>query len=118
MRSVTFTPSSLERYVTNGVQRSVTPEAFSAGTTAKVSSGYLLFQSCAEAEAVNASAAALARMIRRVIVVSPLVVVTPLRRLQVCNRLPCTENDTLRPRRRYQAPERPLCRVPAPARCP
>jgi hypothetical protein len=34
----------------------------------------LLFQSCAEAEAVNASAAAPARTIRRVIMVSPLVV--------------------------------------------
>ncbi|MGY3471231.1 hypothetical protein ACVW0I_008102 [Bradyrhizobium sp. LM6.11] len=42
----------------NGAQRSVTPEAFSAGMTAKVSSGYLAFQSSAEAEVVNASAAA------------------------------------------------------------
>src|SRR6185312_10622971 len=56
---------------TNWVQRSVTPEAFSAGTTAKVSSGYLPFQSCAEAEAVKASAAAPARTIRRVIMVKP-----------------------------------------------
>src|SRR5258708_34298761 len=71
MRSVTFTPSCFERYSTNGVQRSVTPEAFSAGTTAKVSSGYLVFQSCAEAEAVNASAAAPARTIRQVIMGNP-----------------------------------------------
>src|SRR3954471_5258498 len=117
MRRLTFTPSSLDRYATNGVQRSVTPEAFSAGTTAKVSSGYLLFQSCAEAEAVNASAAAPARTIRRVIMVSPLVVVTPLRRLQVCNRLPYTEMTLrLRPPCRVQAtPRRP---APARALCP
>jgi hypothetical protein len=50
----------------------VTPEAFSAGTTAKVSSGYFVFQSCADAaEAVNASAAAPARMIRRLIMTFP-----------------------------------------------
>src|SRR6476620_10606374 len=91
MRSVTLMPSSLERYATNGVQRSVTPEAFSAGTTANVSSGYLLFQSCAEAEAVNASATAPATTIRRVIMVSPLVVVTPCRRVQACKRLSGTE---------------------------
>src|SRR5882757_5648639 len=62
-----------------GAQRSVTPEAFSAGTTAKVSSGYLAFQSCADADAVNASAAAPARTMRRVIMVCPLVVVTRFR---------------------------------------
>src|ERR1700738_4480005 len=71
MRKVTFTPSSLDRYATNGVQRSVTPEAFSAGTTAKVSSGYLAFHSCAEAlVAIKASAAAPARMNRRLIMSS------------------------------------------------
>src|SRR6185295_4146022 len=112
MRSVTLTPSSLERYATNGVQRSVTPEAFSAGTTAKVSSGYLPFQSCAEAEAVKTSAAAPARTIRRVIMVSPLVVVTPLGRLQVCNRLPCTEM-TLRLRQRCRVQASPQRRTPA-----
>src|SRR5262249_29117291 len=48
-----------------GAQRSVTPEAFSAGTTAKVSSGYLLFQSCADAaDAENASTAAASTMRR------------------------------------------------------
>src|SRR5689334_5781050 len=63
-----------------GAQRSVTPEAFSAGTTAKVSSGYLPFQSCAEAvEAENASAAAPAKTMRRLIMVCPLVVVTLFR---------------------------------------
>src|SRR5215470_12689406 len=52
----------------NGAQRSVTPEAFSAGTTAKVSSGYLLFQSCADAaDAENTSAAAPASTMRRLI---------------------------------------------------
>src|SRR6266404_2082368 len=72
MRKVTFTPSSLDRYATNGVQRSVTPEAFSAGTTAKVNSGYFVFQSCADAaEAVNASAAAPASMLRRLIMTFP-----------------------------------------------
>jgi hypothetical protein len=54
----------------NGAQRSVTPEAFSAGMTAKVSSGYLAFQSSAEAEAVNASAAAPARINLRVIMIA------------------------------------------------
>src|ERR1700716_2639298 len=73
MRKVTFTPSSLDRYATNGVQRSVTPEAFSAGTTAKVNSGYLVFHSCAEAaEAVRARAAAPAIIIRRLIMTFPL----------------------------------------------
>src|SRR6186713_906471 len=115
MRSVTLTPSSLERYATNGVQRSVTPDAFSAGTTAKVSSGYLLFQSCAEAEAVNASTAAPARTIRRVIMVSPLVVVTPLGRLQVCNRLRCTKM-TLRLRRPCRVQVSPHHPAPALAR--
>ena len=76
-----------------GAQRSVTPEAFSAGTTAKVSSGYLAFQSCAEADAVNASAATPARTMRRVIMMYPLVVVTLFGRLQVCNRPPCTVFD-------------------------
>src|SRR6266581_9762756 len=72
MRKLTFTPSSLDRYATNGVQRSVTPEAFSAGTTAKVNSGYFVFQSCADAaEAVNASAAAPASMLRRLIMTFP-----------------------------------------------
>src|SRR3982075_4640562 len=72
MRKVTFTPSSLDRYATNGVQRSVTPEAFSAGTTAKVNSGYLVFHSCAEAaEVVRTSAAAPARIIRRLIMTFP-----------------------------------------------
>src|SRR3979409_2486502 len=72
IRGVTFAPSSLDKYATNGVQRSVTPEAFSAGTTAKVNSGYLVFQSCAEApEAVKASAAAPARMMRRLIMTFP-----------------------------------------------
>src|SRR5882757_6395873 len=82
MRKLTFTPSSLDKYATNGVQRSVTPEAFSAGTTAKVSSGNLAFQSCADAEPVNASAAAPARMMRRVIMITPLVVVTPVGRAE------------------------------------
>src|SRR5882724_13566187 len=76
MRKVTLTPSSFDRYATNGVQRSVTPEAFSAGTTANVSSGYFAFQSSAEADAVNANAAAPARTMRRVIMLNPLVVVT------------------------------------------
>src|SRR5258708_31948409 len=77
MRRVTLTPSSLERYATNGVQRSVTPDAFSAGTTAKVSSGYLAFQSCAEALlAVKASAAAPAGMIRRLIMTSSFTLVS------------------------------------------
>src|ERR1700737_462256 len=68
MRRLTLIPSSFDRYATNGVKRSVTPDAFSAGTTAKVISGYLAFQSCADAaEAVNASAAALAIMVRRLI---------------------------------------------------
>src|SRR6266404_247752 len=72
IRSVTFTPSSLDKYATNGVQRSVTPEAFSAGTTAKVNSGYLVFHSCADAaDAVRASAAAPARNIRRSIMTFP-----------------------------------------------
>src|SRR5262245_9784332 len=58
----------------NGAQRSVTPEAFSAGTTAKVSSGYFAFQSCAEAAvALRASAAAPASRIRRLIMGMPLV---------------------------------------------
>src|SRR3954463_201195 len=80
MRSVTLTPSSFDKWATKGVQRSVTPEAFSAGTTAKVSSGYLPFQSCAEAaEAESASAAAPAKTMRRLIMVCPLVVVTLFR---------------------------------------
>src|SRR6266571_9152207 len=69
MRSATFTPSCFDRYSTNGVQRSVTPDSFSAGTTAKVSSGYLAFQSSAEAEDVNASTAAPARTSLRVIMI-------------------------------------------------
>src|ERR1700676_855244 len=68
MRRLTLIPSSFDRYATKGVKRSVTPEAFSAGTTAKVISGYLVFQCCADAaEAVNASAAAPAIMVRRLI---------------------------------------------------
>src|SRR5215475_1717063 len=51
----------------NGVKRSVTPEAFSAGTTAKVISGYFAFQSSAEADAVNENAAIPARTSRRLI---------------------------------------------------
>src|SRR5262245_28478667 len=51
----------------NGVKRSVTPEAFSAGTTAKVISGYLVRQSSAEADAVNENAAIAARTSRRLI---------------------------------------------------
>src|SRR3981189_3691301 len=100
-----------------GAQRSVTPEAFSAGTTAKVSSGYLAFQSCADADAVNASAAAPARTMRRVIMVCPLVVVTPVGRLQVCNRLPCTEAK-LKPQRRCRALARRILRAREPARRP
>src|SRR5882724_6505839 len=116
MRSVTFTPSCFDRYSTNGVQRSVTPEAFSAGTTAKVSSGYLLFQSCAEAEAVKTSAAALARTIRRVIMVCPLVVVTPSP-IAGLQRLSCTEVK-LRPQQRCRVRERQHRREPAQARRP
>src|SRR5258706_14891465 len=68
MRKLTLIPSSFDRKPTNGVKRSVTPDAFSAGTTAKVISGYFVFQSCADAaEAVNASAAALAITVRRLI---------------------------------------------------
>src|ERR1700676_2530263 len=68
MRRLTLIPSSFDRYATKGVKRSVTPDAFSAGTTAKVISGYLVFQSCADAaEAVKASTAALAIRIRRLI---------------------------------------------------
>src|SRR5882757_8756858 len=87
MRKVTFTPSSLDRYAANGVQRSVTPEAFSAGTTAKVSSGYLPFQSCAEAAVVKASAAAPARTMRRLIMVC-LSLWLRYRPLAVCNGRP------------------------------
>src|SRR3977135_4361943 len=105
MRRVTFTPSSLERYATNGVQRSVTPEAFSAGTTAKVSSGYLPFQSCAEADAVNASAAAPAKTMRRVIMLNPLVAVTLFADRRFANGDPVTEVE-FRPRRRYRVPGR------------
>src|ERR1700738_582548 len=68
MRRLTLIPSSFDRYATKGVKRSVTPEAFSAGTTAKVISGYLVFHSCADAaEAANASTAALAISVRRLI---------------------------------------------------
>jgi hypothetical protein len=50
----------------------VVPEAFSSGTFAKTSSGYFAFQSCADAaEAENASPAATARIIRRLIMTSP-----------------------------------------------
>src|ERR1700730_14908557 len=76
IRKLTFTPSSLDRYATNGVHRSVTPDAFSAGTTAKVSSGYFVFHSCADAaDAVNASSAALIMMVRRLIMTPSLLFV-------------------------------------------
>src|SRR6266436_7791439 len=103
MRKVTFTPSSLDRYATNGVQRSVTPDAFSAGTTAKVISGYFVFQSCADAaETVNASAATPAITVRRLIM-------TPSFRLKS---IVCDVRGTLylsapvlRPRQPCRAPE-------------
>src|ERR1700682_4761443 len=98
-------PSSLDRYSTNGVKRSVTPEPFSAGITAKVISGYFAFQSSADADVVNASAAAPARTMRRVIMMYPLVVVTPIGRLQACNGRPVLKR-LLRPRLRCRAPER------------
>src|SRR5581483_2310473 len=50
---------------TKGVKRSVTPEAFSAGTTAKTSSLYWLFQSAARAVPAPVTAAAAAAPIRR-----------------------------------------------------
>src|SRR3954471_14152724 len=100
MRRLTFTPSSLDRYATNGVQRSVTPEAFSAGTTAKVSSGYLAFQSCAEADAVNASAAAPARTMRRVIMMYPLLWLRVSADCSVAGGRPVTEASSGRSGRR------------------
>src|SRR5258706_11074050 len=75
MRKLTLIPSSFDRKPTNGVKRSVTPDAFSAGTTAKVISGYFVFQSCADAaDAVNASIAALATSVRRLIMTPSFVV--------------------------------------------
>src|ERR1700722_19408114 len=72
-------PSSLDRYSTNGVKRSVTPEPFSAGITAKVISGYFAFQSSADvAERTKASDAAPARTIRRLIMMNSPVVVKRL----------------------------------------
>ena len=74
----------------NGAQRSVTPEAFSAGTTAKVSSGYFDFQSCADAAvAVKASAAAPARMRRRLIMTFPVLLQRNWRIAQLATIRPC-----------------------------
>src|ERR1700716_2148362 len=103
MRKVTFTPSSLDRYATNGVQRSVTPEAFSAGTTAKVNSGYLVFQSCADtAGGVKGRAAALARMIRRLIMTFPVFSTSPADCRLATGHLTYA---LLRPRQRCREPE-------------
>src|ERR1700738_4779358 len=122
MRKVTFTPSSLDRYATNGVQRSVTPDAFSAGTTAKVNSGYLVFHSCADAaEAVRTSAAAPARMIRRLIMTSSLSGVEAdclgcslnvlVRNAKLRLRQPCRKPELLN-RRDPAGPKRPSLRPP------
>src|ERR1700736_3616053 len=117
MPRLTFTPSSLERYATNGVQRSVTPDAFSAGTTARVSSGYLVFHCCAEAAvAVNASAAAPARISRRLIMMSPLLLVArrPIAGLQQA----ALTDAVLRPRRLRREPKFVNRRTRGRARCP
>src|ERR1700730_16249222 len=122
MRKVTFTPSSLDRYATNGVQRSVTPDAFSAGTTAKVNSGYLVFHSCADAaEAVRASAAAPARMIRRLIMTPSLSAVEVdclqcslnalVRNAKVRPPQPCRKPEFLN-RRDFAPPKHPSLRPP------
>src|SRR5882672_11153357 len=105
MRKVTLTPSSLDRYATNGVQRSVTPEAFSAGTTAKVNSGYLDFQSCADAaEAANASTAALAIIVRRLIM-TPSFLVCKLIALRRSQGVLVAMDAIFRPRRPCREPE-------------
>ena len=58
--------------MTKGVKRSVTPEPFSAGMTAKVISGYLAFQSSAKTDVVKASEAMPAITNLRFIMVHPL----------------------------------------------
>src|SRR6266480_3381932 len=86
-----------------GVQRSVTPEAFSAGTTAKVSSGYFVFQSCAEAAEMVKASAMPASKIRRLIMTSPVGVGDKIGRLQTGNR-PRFAYAILKPRRLCRAP--------------
>jgi len=51
----------------NGSKRWVTPEAFSAGTMDKRSSGYFAFQDCADATAGSIAAIAATRMERLII---------------------------------------------------
>src|ERR1700737_5045693 len=117
MRRLTLIPSSFDRYATNGVKRSVTPEAFSAGTTAKVISGYLAFQSCADAaEAVNASTAAPAIIVRRLIMTPSFLVLKSI----ACGvrRAHWLWNAILRPRRPCREPEFLNRRDPAPSRYP